>query len=184
MNKKENKLVLKAISLCENTEAKKLLEEALIVSDKMDLYKFCTPRKHLGRENLKGVYYKDGYAVATDGYVLVKLKTEYDESLEGKIIGKDGNVIKERYVNYDHIFEIENYHDVSINWNKVLSAELYCEIAGNYYDAKKLKNIHTLFNKIYSTLDSIFSKNEDGSGFVLMKMILSDEDKRKSVDCN
>lgn len=49
------------------------------------------------RPNMTGVYYENGYIVATDGYKLIALKQDYDENLEGKMINKNGFVIDLKY---------------------------------------------------------------------------------------
>lgn len=52
-----------------------------------------------GRPQLRGVYHKDGYAIATDTHVLVADKRKYDKENDGKIIDKDGNEIELGYPN-------------------------------------------------------------------------------------
>ena len=46
------------------------------------------------RPGMSGVYYKGGYAYATDAHSLIKMKSDYPKRYEGKVIGKDGNVVK------------------------------------------------------------------------------------------
>lgn len=73
----------------------------------IDLYKFVLRDKKSQRNELNGVYYKDGYAYASDGYVLIKLKMKYPAKYEGKIIDKDGNVIEGNYPNAEDVLQIE-----------------------------------------------------------------------------
>ncbi len=67
---------------------------------------------------LTGVYHgEDGYAVATDTHVLVGSKKEFDNKQKGKIVGKDGKVIKDRkYPDYNKLKpKAENLHDSGID---------------------------------------------------------------------
>ena len=52
---------------------------------------------------LNGVYHDDGYAIASDSRILVADKRAYDESKQGKVIGKDGSVIAEKYPGWKSI---------------------------------------------------------------------------------
>ena len=52
-----------------------------------------------GRPQLRGVYHKDGYAIATDTHVLVADKRKYDKANDGRIIDKDGNEIEGGFPN-------------------------------------------------------------------------------------
>lgn len=49
-------------------------------------------------ERLGGVYHdKSGFAVATDGRILVASKDDFDPKLKGKVIGKDGTVSESKF---------------------------------------------------------------------------------------
>ena len=54
-------------------------------------------------QELNGVYHDDGYAIASDSRILVADKRAYDESKQGKVIGKDGSVIAEKYPGWKSI---------------------------------------------------------------------------------
>ena len=54
--------------------------------------------------NLQGVYYKDGYIISSNGFVLVIKKYPYDHrTKEGKILDKDGKIIPRVYAEYGKI---------------------------------------------------------------------------------
>lgn len=55
------------------------------------------------RPNIIGVYYENGYVVATDDYKLIALKQDYDKNLEGKIINKNGFVIDLEYPDWKRV---------------------------------------------------------------------------------
>lgn len=54
---------------------------------------------------LEGVYYHDGTMVASDGNILVVLKSDYPSEYEGKIIKKDGTTIDRRYPKYQQVID-------------------------------------------------------------------------------
>lgn len=80
----------------------KYIEQILTIEDnetkvgKLDLYSFASKDK-LRLEAMMGIYHKNGYKYSTDAYALIRVKAEYNESLEGKILFKDGT-IKELHV--------------------------------------------------------------------------------------
>ena len=63
---------------------------------KIDPWKFVQKDKDLNelKPSLSGIYHKNGYIYATDAHILVKYKSDYPKQYEGKIIGKDGKVVK------------------------------------------------------------------------------------------
>ena len=65
---------------------------------KIDPWKFVEKDKWKNdlRPALGGVYYKNGYVYATDSMVLVKFKSDYPKSYEGKIMDKNGNQIRHK----------------------------------------------------------------------------------------
>lgn len=61
--------------------------------------------KDENRYFMTGVYYENGFAVATDGRVLIKLKTNYPSEYEGKIINpSNGKEIDGLFPNYKKVF--------------------------------------------------------------------------------
>lgn len=49
------------------------------------------------RPVMEGIYHEEGFEIASDGHVLVCLKSDYEPENEGKIISKVGEVIDGRY---------------------------------------------------------------------------------------
>lgn len=72
-------------------------ESAKPKGEKFDYYKFTPPKKAYYREALKGVYHDSGWKVASDAHIMVALKEEYPEELEGKIVAEDGSFIDATY---------------------------------------------------------------------------------------
>lgn len=54
---------------------------------------------------LMGVYHSpDGYAVSSDGYVLIASKLDYDPAMKGEVVDKKGSKIVGRYPNWKSLF--------------------------------------------------------------------------------
>lgn len=70
---------IRQILACESNETK---------IGKFDLFDFTAPKEW--REVFRYVHYLNGYRYATDTRILLKIKTEYPEALEGKSVEKDG----------------------------------------------------------------------------------------------
>ena len=62
------------------------------------LYDFVMDKKNY-YDALTGVYHSNGYAFASDSYVIIKKKKEYPSEYEGKIIAKNGDVIEKNFPN-------------------------------------------------------------------------------------
>ena len=63
------------------------------VSGTFKMTDYIAPKDSPYAERIGGVYHdKSGFAVATDGRILVADKGSYDPKLKGKVIGKDGTV--------------------------------------------------------------------------------------------
>ena len=63
---------------------------------KVNLFKYTASQKDAG-EVMKGVHYANGYAYASDGYILFKEKADYPKEWEGTTRDKDGNLIDGKY---------------------------------------------------------------------------------------
>ena len=60
--------------------------------------------KNVHKGGLSGVYHDDkGYAVASDGIILVADKGSYDPKLKGKVIGKDGVAMENKFPNWQKV---------------------------------------------------------------------------------
>lgn len=62
------------------------------------LYDFVMDKKNY-YDALTGVYHSNGYAFASDSYVIIKMKKEYPSEHEGKIIANNGDVIDKNFPN-------------------------------------------------------------------------------------
>ena len=63
---------------------------------KVNLFKYTASQKDAG-EVMKGVHYANGYAYASDGYILFKEKADYPKEWEGTTRDKDGNLVDGKY---------------------------------------------------------------------------------------
>ena len=63
---------------------------------KVNPFKYTASQKDAG-EVMKGVHYANGYAYASDGYILFKEKADYPKEWEGTTRDKDGNLIDGKY---------------------------------------------------------------------------------------
>ena len=63
---------------------------------KVNLFKY-TASKIISYPALRGVHYANGYAYASDGYILFKEKADYPKEWEGTTRDKDGNLIDGKY---------------------------------------------------------------------------------------
>lgn len=85
-----------------------------------DLAKKCTARVSVS-PSLMGVYMaEDGYMVASDGYILSKIKCEsIPECLKGRIVitlqGGVAGISHDRYASYDHILTAENNCNIPLS---------------------------------------------------------------------
>lgn len=68
------------------------------VSGTFKMTDYIAPKDSPYAERIGGVYHdKSGFAVATDGIILVADKGSYDPKLKGKVIGKDGTVSESEF---------------------------------------------------------------------------------------
>ena len=68
------------------------------VSGTFKMTDYIAPKDSPYAERIGGVYHdKSGFAVATDGRILVADKGSYDPKLKGKIIGKDGVAMENKF---------------------------------------------------------------------------------------
>lgn len=68
------------------------------VSGTFRITDYTAPKDSPYAERLGGVYHDNsGFAVATDGRILVASKDDFDPKLKGKVIGKDGTVSESKF---------------------------------------------------------------------------------------
>lgn len=74
------------------------VESVKRVSGTFKMTDYIAPKDSPYAERIGGVYHdKSGFAVATDGRILVADKGSYDPKLKGKIIGKDGAAMENKF---------------------------------------------------------------------------------------
>ena len=74
------------------------------VSGTFKITDYIAPKDSPYAERIGGVYHdKSGFAVATDGRILVADKGSYDPKLKGKVIGKDGTVWESKFPDWQKV---------------------------------------------------------------------------------
>ena len=74
------------------------------VSGTFRITDYTAPKDSPYAERLGGVYHdKSGFAVATDGRILVASKDDFDPKLKGKVAGKDGTVSESKYPDWQKV---------------------------------------------------------------------------------
>ncbi len=77
------------------------------VSGTFKMTDYIAPKDSSYAERLGGVYHdKSGFAVATDGRILVADKGSYDPKLKGKIIGKDGAAMENKFPDWQKVIPV------------------------------------------------------------------------------
>ena len=74
-------------------------------------------KKNEVRPALSGVYHDGGYVVATDGFVLLARKEDYDKSLEGKVTDQKGNMVATAYPKWQKLVSPANGYSAGVEIN-------------------------------------------------------------------
>lgn len=104
MKKESEKLLNEIYVYSDDLNVKKKVLQILRIEQsqakgKFDYYKFVS--KDPIRPILCGVYHDNGIKVASNSFILVAIKDEYDRGeLDGKVVGKDGAFIEDKYPNW------------------------------------------------------------------------------------
>lgn len=111
-------------------------------------FTFCTKEKKNLIEQEKyfcGVHHRNGYKYATNKFIFIRNKSEYDKTLENQCLLKNGeilpNIEKYRKINFDQII-IEDeqikkdYIPIKIDFDKINEIEKLYK-----YEQKKLSNL-------------------------------------------
>lgn len=72
-----------------------------VKTGKFNIFKWVSKDKL--RPKLGCVYYKDGYAYATDTHILCKVRMAYDPSFEGKLITPSGEELNDNPLPYENV---------------------------------------------------------------------------------
>ena len=70
---------------------------------KLNLYNYVSSDKN--KPILRGVFHEDGYQIATDGDIMVKVKSDYPDAHEKKVLDRKGEIINIPYVNYQAVIK-------------------------------------------------------------------------------
>jgi hypothetical protein len=110
---KNQDLLKTAITLLNDNEnapeAQRLIRQFILSNDlaprtKFNPWDFIDSKETFYRPQLSGIYYSEGFKVATSAHVLIAYKEDYAPELEGKTIDKKGMEITEgTYPNYKSV---------------------------------------------------------------------------------
>lgn len=211
MTKEEKDLVLKAIKLSSDKNVSEILKDLLLLSaskpsTKINLYDLCLPEKSFGKDAIKGIFHDNGYVVATDGFILAKLKDSYGDNLEQRVIGRDGKIIEDKFPNYKLVIPNHDLTDTTVNFKQVREAvkrlkiekkadkyaKYFCKIGHLYFDASRMNNFANIceqshinrfqiFNRGYG---SLLATGEDGSLVLLMPYKIDDDKNPNEISMN
>lgn len=100
----EQKIGMSSVSISLIEEYVKQLNNILISPVKTGKFNIL---KWVGKDKCRPkmgcVYYKDGYAYATDSVILCKVRMPYDPSFEGKLIAPDGEELNDKPLPYENV---------------------------------------------------------------------------------
>lgn len=91
---------------------------------------------------MTGVYHdgEEGYAVASDGFILAAVSSAYNENIKGKLIYPNGEVEEVKYPNWKRIIPEKKYltkidSDINLLWEFIYTLDKQNKIkAGSLYD--------------------------------------------------
>ena len=94
------------VSLHDRLLENQYVEPVKRVSGTFKMTDYIAP-KNVCEGRLSGVYHDDkGYAVASDGIILVADKGSYDPKLKGKVIGKDGVAMENKFPDWQKVIPV------------------------------------------------------------------------------
>ena len=150
------------------------------------------------KPGLSGVYYKDGFSVATDSFILVGVKNGYPAEWEGKIINKLGTALDYNFPNYKYVLPKDSdcnsdsevnlpIEDINVQYKKykvakkehknIVNNPHYKFKIGDYYFniamlyEKVLPAQKVIQGKAYTAKDRLYLKNDKGEFILLMKIV-------------
>ena len=125
---KNIELLHQALKLNESPEVENLIKRFILSNDevkkgKLNLFAFCGNKKQV-RNSILGVYHCEGYQYATNLYLAVKVKSEYNPEFEGKIIDAKMQVIYDYYPDINGVIpKDEQMRYVPFNFSRILEIE-------------------------------------------------------------
>ena len=173
-----------------------LVENTKLTNISFSIFNYISRDKT--RHNMSGVYYEDGFSVATDGFILVGTKSIYPQELEGKIINNLGATLYYNFPNYKLVLPKDSdcnsdtevnlpIEDITTQYKKykvakkehknIVNNPHYKFKIGDYYFniamlyEKVLPAQKVIQGKAYTTKDKLYLKNDKGEFILLMKIV-------------
>lgn len=108
---------------------------------KLNLYKYVSTDKT--KPALQGVFHEDGYQIATDSYIMIKVKSDYPNVLEKKVLDRKGEIINaiwhdRPYINYQLLIDSLLNRDLE---SYPLDGDLLKSLKRDFQEWKKLKGV-------------------------------------------
>ncbi len=138
--------------------------------------------KENDRPVMRGVYYKDGYMVASDGHKLIKVKANYPKEYEGKVIdAKTGKVIEGKYPNAIEVLA------TPLGDKRTLVPVDVAELRRDYTLAKELEDglkgdPDYTSDKTYVELDAVMPKGHPFETYGFNSICITTENAGKLLD--
>ena len=125
---KNIELLHQALKLNESPEVENLIKRFILSNDevkkeKLNLFAFCGKKDQL-RDSILGIHHSEGYKYATNLWLAVKVKSEYNPEFEGKIIDAKMQTIDEKYPNINGVIpKDEQMRYIPFNFSRILKIE-------------------------------------------------------------
>jgi hypothetical protein len=108
---------------------------------KLNLYNYVSSDKN--KPILHGVFHEDGYQIATDGNIMVKVKSDYPDAHEKKVLDKEGDILDilwnhRPYVNYQAVIKSHLGRDLD---RYPLESDFLQSLKSDFKEWKKQKGV-------------------------------------------
>lgn len=108
---------------------------------KLNLYNYVSKDKN--KPILHGVFHEEGYQIATDGQIMVKVKSDYPDAHEKKVLDKKGEILDilwldRPYVNYQAVIKSHLGRDLDIY---PLESDFLQSLKSDFKEWKKQRKI-------------------------------------------
>lgn len=107
----------------------------------LNLYNYVSSDKL--KPMYRGVFHEDGYRIVTDGAILVKIKSDYPDAHEKKVLDRKGEIIKATwlgrpYVNYQAVIKSQLGRDLD---RYPLDSDFLPSLKSDFKEWKKQRKI-------------------------------------------
>lgn len=118
------------------------------------LFKVADPKNDF--PDYRGILLEEGKAVATNGHILVAIKCDYPENLEGKVVDKNLEIADYRFPKWKTIIPDEFGKKLDIDTNKLYKA---CKNIKSlrFKNKKKAKNALVVIDKCCYNANYVFN---------------------------